>query len=114
MLNLERLKMEIRNIVYPDTELTVYLEENGLHADDEYNSQSATNKRAIHLTALSILESLANDPALMKKYKLDDITVSDFAENLQNRIDQLERKIRMMAVSDNETSQTNTFMLFNS
>ena len=45
-------------------------------------------------SALSILESVANQPALMKDYKQDDISISQFHENLQNRIDQLEIKIR--------------------
>lgn len=111
--NIERLKMETRNIGVPDSELTIYLEENGLTAADTYDTNSATKKRAIYVTALSVLESLANDPMLMKAYKHDDISVSDFAENLQNRIDQLERKIRMMSVSDTPSNQSNVFMLFN-
>lgn len=114
MTNLERLKMEIRNIGIPDNEITIYLEENGLTATDAYDTQSAANKRAIYVTALSVLESLANDPTLMKVYKADDVTVSDFAENLQSRIDQLERKVRMMSVSDTSSNQSNVFMLFNS
>lgn len=45
----------------------------------------------------------------MKNYKQDDISVSQFAENIQSRIDQLERKIRTMKTDD----ETNFFMLFN-
>ena len=36
----------------------------------------------------------------MKNYKQDDISVSQFHENLQNRIDQLERKIRLIPDDD--------------
>lgn len=114
MNNLERLKMEIRNIRFSDNELIVYLEENGLYAEEKYNTQSAANKRAIYSTALQVLESLANDPVLMKTYKHDDLTVSGFHENLMARIEDISKKLRMMSISDNEPSQSNTFMLFNS
>ncbi|MGG6440501.1 hypothetical protein ABET52_13790 [Saccharococcus caldoxylosilyticus] len=113
MTNLQRLLLEIKGIDLDQNELVVYLEENGLKAHDEYNPQSATNKRNIYKTALSILESIANNPKLMKAYKLDDMTVTDFHENLLNRIDQLERKIRSMKTDEQEQTG-NVFMLFNS
>jgi hypothetical protein len=112
MTNLQRLLLEIKGIDLDQNELIVYLEENGLKAHDEYNPQSATNKRNIYKTALSILESIANNPKLMKTYKFDDMTVSDFHENLLNRIDQLERKIRSMKTDEQEQTG-NVFMLFN-
>ena len=111
MTNLQRLMLEIKGIDLDQNELIVYLEENGLKAHDEYNPQSATNKRNIYKTALSILESVANNPTLMRSYKLDDMTVTDFHENLLNRIDQLERKIRQMK-TDEQEQQGNVFMLF--
>ncbi|KJE26706.1 hypothetical protein LG52_91 [Geobacillus kaustophilus] len=113
MTNLQRLLLEIKGIDLDQNELTVYLDENGLKAHDEYNPQSATNKRNIYKTALSILESIANNPSLMKVYKLDDMTVADFHTNLINRIDQLERKIRSMKTDEDEQNG-NVFMLFNS
>lgn len=113
MTNLQRLMLETKGIDLDQNELAVYLEENGLKAHDEYNPQSATAKRNIYKTALSILESIANNVQLMKTYKLDDMTVTDFHENLLNRIDQLERKIRSMK-TDEENQQDNVFMLFNS
>ncbi|MBY6273963.1 MAG: hypothetical protein CW346_17465 [Bacillaceae bacterium] len=114
MTNLQRLMLEIKGIDLDQNELIVYLEENDLKAHDEYNPQSATNKRNIYKTALSILESIANNPSLMKTYKVNnDITISDFHENLLNRIDQLERKIRQMK-TDEQEQQGNVFMLFNS
>ena len=96
MTNTERLQMEIKGISLTPSEIEIYLQENSLIATDEYNPSSNTNKRNILKTALSILESVANQPALMKDYKQDDITISQFAENLQNRIDQLENKIRQI------------------
>lgn len=113
MTNKERLSMEI-GITIPDEQITVYLAEEGLNDADNYDPASAINKRKIYSAALSILNSIANNPQNLRNYKVDDMTVTDFAESIQSRIDQLERKIRMMAVTDNETSQSNTFMLFNS
>lgn len=110
MTNSERLLMEI-GIDIPSEQLSVYLAEEGLTDSDQYDPSSA-NKRKIYLAALSVLNSIANNPQSMKAYRQDDITVSDFAESLQNRIDQLERKIRMMSSTETTTNQSNTFMLF--
>lgn len=112
MTNLQRLLLEIKGIELDQNEIAVYLAENGLNPHDEY-IPSATNKRNIYKTALSILESIANNPSLMKTYKLDDMTITDFHENLLARIDQLERKIRSMK-TDEQEQQGNVFMLFNS
>ena len=113
MTNKERLEIEIKNINLSENEKEIYLEESELDPEEEYNPSSNNNKRNILKTALSILESIANDPAAMKNYKQDDITVSQFSENLQNRIDQLERKIRQMSTTDNN-NEDNFFMLFDS
>lgn len=96
MTNLERLKMEIKGVNIDDEELTVYLQENGLKEDAEYNPESNSNKKAILQTALNVLESIANNPQSLKDYKTEDITISNFANNLQQRIDYLNRKIRLM------------------
>lgn len=110
MTNIQRIQIEVQDINLSQEELTVYLQENELQPHDEYNPKSATNKRNIYRTALSILESIANNPSLMKAYKQDDISVFQFAENIQGRIDQLERKIRTMKTDD---QNSNYFMLFN-
>lgn len=96
MTNSDRLLMEIKGIDLIPDEIDIYLAENDLTATTEYVPTSNTNKRNILKTALSILESVANQPALMRNYKQDDMSVSQFAENLQNRIDQLEIKIRQI------------------
>ncbi|WP_066639659.1 hypothetical protein [Desulfolucanica intricata] len=100
MTNLERLQLEIKGISLTTDELDIYLQESDLTSNIEYNPQSNTNKRNILKAALSILESIANQPELMKNYKQDDITISQFHENLQSRIDQLERKIREIPNDD--------------
>ena len=107
MDNLARLQMELRgydNI--PENELIVYLMENDLTDNVEYDTKSKTNLKKIYQTALSVLESIANDPQMMKNYKTEDITITHFHTNLMNRIDDLRRKINTMAndemVSEND------------
>jgi len=104
--------MEIQTIDLPQEQLKIYLEENGItDAFKPYNPSSNTDKRAIYKTALSVLESIANDPKLMKDYKQEDISISGFSDSLQARIDQLEKKIRTMPLD--ESSDSSFFMLFN-
>lgn len=100
MTNIERLQLEIKGMSLSEDEISIYLEENALESLQEYNPKSDTNKRDILRTALAILEGIANNPQLMREYKTEDITVMDFHENLMNRIDALERKIRLMADDD--------------
>jgi len=92
---------------------SIYLEENSLVPTVEYIPTSNTNKRNILKAALSILESVANQPDLMRNYKQDDISVSQFHENLTSRIDALEIKIRQIP-DDALTYQDGAsfFMLF--
>ncbi|MGV3266191.1 hypothetical protein [Cytobacillus pseudoceanisediminis] len=112
MNNLQRLELETKGITLGQGELSIYLQENDLQPFDEYNPQSATNKKNIFRAALSILESIANNPASMKSYKMDDMTVSDFHENLMNRIDQLDRKIRTLKTDEQLQNESNFFLLF--
>ncbi|MBZ9688388.1 hypothetical protein G9F72_018830 [Clostridium estertheticum] len=127
MDNLERLKMAIEGIDIPDFNLAIYLEENtpvstdianpSPTSTDEYIPSSNTNKKIILKTALSILEDIANSPSTMKNYKNDDISISNFAENLQSRINQLEKKIRQIpnddAISTNDSGSNFVYMFSN-
>lgn len=111
----ERLQLETQGITLSADELSIYLAEEGVVSPElDYDPSSNLSKRQIYSAALAILNSVANQPNLMKSYKSDDITITDFADSIQNRIDQLERKIRMMAVTDDMNSNSSTFMLFNS
>ena len=112
MNNLQRLELETKGIQLSQSELTIYLKENDLQPFDEYNPQSATNKKMIYQSALSILESIANNPVNLKSYRLDDMTVSDFADSLMARIDQLDRKIRLLKTDEQIQNESNFFMLF--
>ncbi|HZK43859.1 MAG TPA: hypothetical protein VFC73_06180 [Syntrophomonadaceae bacterium] len=113
MTNLERLQLEIKGIELTPTELDIYLLESELEPQTDYDPTSNTNKRNILKSALSILESIANQPQLMKNYKQDDISVSQFHENLLSRINQLENKIRRIP-NDEELFQdgANFFYMF--
>ncbi|WP_042346089.1 hypothetical protein [Bacillus massiliigorillae] len=115
MNNLERLKLEVQGITLTDEELTIYIQENNLEPSIIYNPQSKEDKLSIYNTALSILESIANNPQLMKTIKYKDTTLDSFHDTLMARIDQLERKVREMKTNfDREDVSSNTFMLFNS
>ncbi|WP_136606441.1 hypothetical protein [Paenibacillus dokdonensis] len=113
MKYIERLQLETKGITLTPDELSIYLAEEGVtNPEADYDASLTGDKRKIYAAALSILNSVANNPLLMKSYKEDDISVSAFADSIQNRIEQLERKIRTMSINESE-SKSNTFMLFN-
>ncbi|ALC85573.1 hypothetical protein AM499_06865 [Bacillus sp. FJAT-22090] len=110
MNNIQRLQMETKGIELDQQELIFYLQENGLKPHDEYNATSQDNIKAIYQTALSILESVANNPSIMKTIRLDDMTVSDFHDNFQSRFDRLYKTIRQMKTD--QSSNSDIFMLY--
>lgn len=110
--NLQRLELETKGIKLEQDELTIYLQENDLQPYEDYKPESATNKKSIYQSALSVLEIVANDISRMKSVRLDDMTVSDFSDSIQSRIDQLERKIRTLKTDQQIQNDSNFFMLF--
>lgn len=111
--NLQRLELEIKGIDLLDTEMEIYLAENNLVALDTYDPTNNVNKRAILESALGILEGIANNPILMKSYKFEEQSISDFHENLTNRIDQLSMKIRKLKTDEIKQNSSQSFYLFN-
>lgn len=109
MNNLQRIEMETKGIKLTQQELVVYLQENGLDPHASYEADNRVSQKAVYSTALSILESLANNPENFKHIKMDDMSVSEFSENLQRRINHLTRKIRLFKT---ETRDSDVFMLF--
>lgn len=112
MTNFERLSIEVEvdfpknaneeQIAFWEEKMETYLKENGLNADDTYNPESKTNKKNILKTALSILESLANTRHVLQTSEYGgDFKFYEYYENLQNRIDALERKIRLLPDDEN-------------
>lgn len=66
MANTERLQMETKGTSLTiDEFVDIYLVENKLSANDNYDPTSNTNKRNILTTPLSILESVANDLTIL-------------------------------------------------
>ncbi|MBV4431588.1 hypothetical protein KM803_09600 [Clostridium tyrobutyricum] len=110
MNNIDRLKMEIEGIEIEDDKLNVYLEENNLIYNEEYTPSSNINKKNIYRTALAILESIANNPTYMRNLKNDDMSITQFSENLNNRIDALTRKIRLMSDNDSDDGTGGSFV----
>lgn len=104
--NFDRLLLELKGLEegfdkdVDQGEIHLRLQESGLNSQDIYNPASKTNLKKIYMTAVSILESIANNPKLMKNYKTEDLTITHFHTNLMNRIDYLNRKIRLMADDD--------------
>lgn len=110
MTNIDRLKMEIEGITLTDEQLSIYLQENDLTSADEYTPKSNINKKNIYRTALSILESIANNPTYMRNVKNNDMTITEFSKNINNRIDSLDRKIRLMSSDDNDNGTGASFV----
>lgn len=117
MQNIERLKMELGSVLPSDDELTIRLQEAGIpDATAAYDPQSNANKKQIYEATLSVLSSVANDVKLLRNYREEDQSISGFAQNIQNRIMQLENQIRKMSDYDSDdtddTANANFFMLF--
>lgn len=102
MNNMQRLDMEIEGIKLTQEKKVIYLEEVGLQPFDDYNPKLNSSKKSIYKCALSILEAIANNPELMREVKLDDMTVSNFSDSLQQRIDALLKRIRQMPEDNND------------
>lgn len=91
--NLERLKIELTHKeYYSDEEYKMFLEENGLDADEYYNK--ANDEIKLLNTVIAILETLANDVDLMRKLDTKDIVSVDQASKyLSQRIYNLKNKV---------------------
>lgn len=109
MNNLQRIEMETKGIKLTQQELIIYLQENGLNPHEPYHADNLVSQKAVYTTALSILESLANDPENFKNIKMDDMSVDSFSESIHRRINHLTRKIRTFKT---ETRDSDVFMLF--
>ncbi|SFM46905.1 hypothetical protein [Salibacterium qingdaonense] len=112
MKNIERLKMEIKGIDFSDSELKIYMEENGLKSSGTYDTSDKENHLSILETALSVLESEANNIEGMKDYQKNDLQVSSYNDALMQRIDQLNEKIRKVKMELDTNNDSDFFMLF--
>lgn len=107
---LDRLKLELSNRQYfKDTEYTVFLSENNLDSDMEYDK--ATMQRNLLLTVLAVLESLSNDVDMMRKLDNKDImSVSEAYKYLEQQKENIKKRIASIPVEDD--SYSNVSLLF--
>lgn len=91
MTNLGRLTLELSNRYYlSDDEYSTLLAENGLDAQSEYD---VSNRRALLMTVLDVLEILANDVDLFRKIETEFSTTSEAYTALSDRISRVKAKI---------------------
>lgn len=76
---------------YPETEMKVFLSENGLSALATYNKD--TDYRRMQCTILEILESLTNNIDVFRTVETEFATTSEAYNYLERRIQKLKQKI---------------------
>lgn len=93
MTILDRLKLELANKQYfNDFEYEVFLAENGLK-DIKADYDKATNQLALLQTVRDIFEALSNNIELFMKVQTEFTTVSSAYSNLNDRINNIEKRI---------------------
>ena len=109
MTNLERLKLELAHKSYfSDEEYTVFMEEQGLLANEEYKKE--TNQSALLHTVIAVLETLSNNIDHYRTVETEFITNTQAYTHLKNRIDELYKKIALIPDYTPTVSQfTNLF-----
>ncbi|MCL2018894.1 MAG: hypothetical protein FWG70_03960 [Oscillospiraceae bacterium] len=93
MTNLDRLKMELGHKPYcEDDEYKVFLAENGLLADENYNNDKARSN--LIETVICVLEMLSNNIDNYMKVETNFHTTSAALDNLHSRINHLHNRIK--------------------
>ncbi|WP_052947651.1 hypothetical protein [Aneurinibacillus tyrosinisolvens] len=110
----ERFEMTIKSKpifnMLTGIEIDIYLEEQGLKSEDTYDNAAATLNK-IEKAALQALEDIANNPDLMKDYKVDTESYSNFHTNLRKRIDQLRNRVNSFSINKN-TGNSSSFLFY--
>lgn len=95
MTNLNRLKLELSNRSYfTDAEYTIFLEENGLVATEEYTKD--LDELYLLQSILAILQALNNNIDLYMSISTEFTNVSSAYKNLKDRIDELYKRISLI------------------
>lgn len=112
MTNLERLKLELaKKDYYSDDEYTVFLEEQELNANEEYNKSIC--QMALLYTVIAVLETLSNNIDHYRTVETEFITNTQAYEHLKNRIDELYKKIARIPSYEPTISQfTNMYYTY--
>lgn len=109
MTVLERFKLELSNKqYYTDAEYSIFLQENELSVDDNYNK--ATMQRNLLLSVVDVLETLSNDTDLMRKMDAKDFaSTSEAIKYLRERISDIKQRIASISTGAEETSNVRLF-----
>lgn len=113
MTILERLKLELNNQqYYTDEQYTQFLTENNLTASSNYIKLD--HQRKLLLTVIDILETISNDIDLMRKVadSTTGFTVENASKYLNERIEQLKKRVSTIIDSDDILSNQNVRPLF--
>lgn len=111
MTILNRLKLELAHKDYfSDDEFLTFLSENGLDGAVEYNK--TTHQLGLLLSVRDILEALCNNLELYMKIQTEFTTVSSAYKNLQDRIDNIEKRIAELPNYE-ATAKAFTFFYYN-
>lgn len=111
MINLERLKLELAHKSYfADDEYTIFLDENGLVATDEYIKN--TDESHLIKTVIEILQALSNNIDLFRSIETEFTTTSSAYKNLNDRIDELYKRLSLIPSYVSRT-KTITYLFHN-
>lgn len=92
MTTLDRLKIELnQKPYYTDEIFKMYLAENDLDPDGEYNK--AKDQRGLFGAVLDVLQSLANDIDLFRKTETEFVSTGEAYKYLQRRLDDVKNRI---------------------
>ena len=104
MTNLARLKLELSNReYYTEDEYKVFLDEQGLVPTEEYNK--TTNQYALLNTVIEILQTLTNNLDYYMRVQTEFQTTTQAYKNLNDRIDELYKRIQLMPQYEQTASQ---------
>lgn len=98
-----RLMMELSNQKYLTTEQYYQLLlEQGLNPDEEYDK--ASMQKALLLTEIEVLETVANDIDFMTSFSSDFVNIGQAYEFIEARIVNLKDKIAAIPIEEEEAS----------
>lgn len=110
MTILERLKIELSNKDYfTDAEYEVLLQENNLIGTDAYSKN--THQKQLLYTVIDVLEAVSNDVDLMRRVQTEFITTGDAYKWLQQRIEDIRKRIATIPTLDQAESDNTSFSL---
>lgn len=100
----DRLKMELSNQQYLTVEqYCQLLIEQGLDPAEEYDK--ASMQKALLLTEIEVLETIANDVDFMTSFSSDFVNIGQAYEFIEARIINLKDKIASIPIEEEEYSQ---------